>query len=515
LGIEKFLTAPSMIYSTIKTSSLKHRYVIRYVLLAMLICFAGNKGLPQKVKIPEVLNNIAMDKQGPYLDLKGSKIYAVPGTTGFTHEQFYKNIGGTIKGLVINIKRKGLNGIMYYGFIPTEDSKYPQPVFFSKTVNFKEGVAEIPIKDMKGNFDMIGWTTEGKGILGYRIMDNNNNMLFDGKINFNAKEFLETDGVVKEIAYGKIAAVKPNPFKVEFSLVEGPLIAYVTHESAMIQTKTNYRGRITVNANNKKYSSSGNTFHEIEITGLEPDKEYEYTIVYGMFSEKYSFRTAPEPGSRTKFSFSYASDSRSGNGGGERNLGGTNAYIMKKMMALNMQEKVRFMQFSGDMITGYRENPNTVQFEYVNWKRAIEPYARYIPVITAMGNHEVIIKNFINPNDNVRYQVDNFPYDKVSSEAIYMQEFVNPLNGPESEDGSKYDPDDKEINFPSYKESVFYYIYDNIAMVVLNSNYWFTTSPIAVEIIGGNVHGYIMDNQLKWFEETLNTLENNAAIDHI
>jgi hypothetical protein len=234
-----------------------------------------------------------------------------------------------------------------------------------------------------------------------------------------------------------------------------------------------------------------------------------------MFSEKYSFRTAPAPGSRTKFSFSYASDSRSGNGGGERNLGGTNAYIMKKIMALNMQEKVRFMQFSGDMITGYRENPETVRFEYVNWKRAIEPFARYIPVITSMGNHEVIVKNFINPNDNFRYQVDNFPYDKVSSEAIYMEEFVNPLNGPESEDGSRYDPDDDEINFPSYKENVFYYLYDNIAMVVLNSDYWYTTSPKAVEVLGGNLHGYIMDNQLEWFKETMSELEINKDVDHV
>ncbi|MCK5471468.1 MAG: metallophosphoesterase, partial [Cyclobacteriaceae bacterium] len=231
--------------------------------------------------------------------------------------------------------------------------------------------------------------------------------------------------------------------------------------------------------------------------------------------ETYSFRTAPAPGSRTEFSFSYASDSRSGNGGGERNLLGTNAYIMKKIMALNLQQKVRFMQFTGDMVTGYSVNPNSLRLEYANWKRAIEPFARYIPVIPAMGNHEAVVKSFYDPAKNFNYQIDNFPYDKVSSEAIFQKEFVNPLNGPESEDGASYDPDEKDIDFPSYKESVFYYIYDNIAMVVLNSNYWYAPTTKAVTFTSGNIHGYIMDNQLEWFKTTMNSLESNENIDHI
>ncbi len=183
-------------------------------------------------------------------------------------------------------------------------------------------------------------------------------------------------------------------------------------------------------------------------------------------------------------------------------------------MALNMQEKVRFMQFTGDMITGYKENTDAIQLEYANWKRAIEPFARYIP-ITTMGNHEAAVKTFFDPANNYKYQVDNFPYDIASSEAIYQREFVNPLNGPDSEDGSMYDPDENAIDFPSYKETVFYYIYDNLAMVVLNSNYWYTPSIKSIDVTGGNIHGYVMDNQLEWFSNTMAELENNSAIDHI
>ncbi|MCK5702388.1 MAG: metallophosphoesterase, partial [Cyclobacteriaceae bacterium] len=174
-----------------------------------------------------------------------------------------------------------------------------------------------------------------------------------------------------------------------------------------------------------------------------------------------------------------------------------------------------FMQFTGDMVTGYSVNPNSLRLEYANWKRAIEPFARYIPVIPAMGNHEAVVKSFYDPAKNFNYQIDNFPYDKVSSEAIFQKEFVNPLNGPESEDGASYDPDEKDIDFPSYKESVFYYIYDNIAMVVLNSNYWYAPTTKAVTFTSGNIHGYIMDNQLEWFKTTMNSLESNENIDHI
>ncbi|MCY7327321.1 MAG: hypothetical protein LH618_02090, partial [Saprospiraceae bacterium] len=100
------------------------------------------------------------------------------------------------------------------------------------------------------------------------------------------------------------------------------------------------------------------------------------------------------PGSRQPFSFAYASDSRSGYGGGERNIYGTNA--------------------------------------------------------------------------------DGFPYETHSGEAVFAQMFVSPLNGPHSEDGTKYDPDPyRRGDFPSYSENVYHYRYGNMAMVVLNSDYWY------------------------------------------
>ena len=492
---------------------MNHKLSLLSILLIVLSSTSYN--FAQEKNIPKIHTKIKYDNQGYYFELQGKKFYALPENKRFTPEQFTSNIKGTDKGLRFDFKAKGLNGTMFYGFIPTNDSKYPHPVYFAKTAEIIEGVAEVNLKAMKGRYDMINWTSEQKGKLGYRIMSNTNNILYDGKVNFDAKDFLNTDGQYHEIAYGQKVPTKVKPFVVEYSVIEGPLVCNLTHESVTIFAKTNSRGKVAVRTNGKRFSSKSGTYHEIEIKDLEPDKEYEYTLLYGNFNETYSFRTAPAPGSRTAFSFSYASDSRSGNGGGERNLYGANVYIMKKIMALSMQQNVRFMQFSGDLITGLNESPNSTRLEYANWKRAVDPFGRYIPVVTTMGNHEAILKSFYDETNNVKYSIDNFPFDRVSAEAIYQQEFVNPLNGPESEDGSMYDPDEKTIDFPSYKESVFYYIYDNIAMVVLNSNYWYVPNPKVVNFISGNIHGYIMDNQLEWFRNTMNTLENDSNIDHI
>ncbi len=97
-----------------------------------------------------------------------------------------------------------------------------------------------------------------------------------------------------------------------------------------------------------------------------------------------------------------------------------------------------------------------------------------------------------------------------SAEAVFSEVVVNPVSKLKSEDGSKYDPDPKSIDFPPYDETVFYYIYDNVAMVVLNSNYWYGHSEKMLEYSSGNVHGYVMDNQLEWLRETISMLEQDV-----
>ena len=52
-------------------------------------------------------------------------------------------------------------------------------------------------------------------------------------------------------------------------------------------------------------------------------------------------------------------------------------------------------------------------------------------------------------------------------------------------------------------------------MVVMNSNYWYAPSLKHAPFTSGNLHGYIMDNQLEWLAQTLNKLQKDDTIDHI
>jgi hypothetical protein len=176
---------------------------------------------------------------------------------------------------------------------------------------------------------------------------------------------------------------------------------------------------------------------------------------------------------------------------------------------------VAFSQFTGDMISGYRTNMDVMRLEYNNWMNAVGPFAHYFPVIMGMGNHESLGHVFLDSTLGVRIFIDRFPYENESSEALFAEVVVNPHNGPDSEDGSLYDPTPGQRDFPSYDENVFYYTYDNVAMISLNSDYWYTPTLEAIPIIGGNNHGYIMDNQLNWLRKTVRKLEKDDNIDHI
>ena len=173
------------------------------------------------------------------------------------------------------------------------------------------------------------------------------------------------------------------------------------------------------------------------------------------------------------------------------------------------------MQFSGDLIDGYLTQPEAMHVQYANWKRAIQPFAHYFPVYISMGNHETLNRLFSSRDDGVYVMLDRFPYQTESAERIFADNFVNPENGPVSEDGAAYDPQPDMQNFPSYKENVFYYTYDNVGVVVLNSDYWYSPSTRSISQVGGGLHGYIMDNQVEWLAGVLDDFEQNENIDHV
>ncbi len=146
--------------------------------------------------------------------------------------------------------------------------------------------------------------------LGYRITNESGELLYDGKILVSAAE----------------------SFHVEPSIIEGPFVNLLTPRGATISFETSVPIKAEIIVGGYVFRDAiADTYHEISVSKLKDDKDYKYTINYDKYQDTYSFHTAPKPGSRKPFTFGYASDGRSNQGGGERNIKGTNAYVMKRI----------------------------------------------------------------------------------------------------------------------------------------------------------------------------------------
>lgn len=464
---------------------------------ALVACFFFVTILPacaQKLIVPTIHHN---------MESKGKKgIITIAEETFTSFEAKYPvqlskvqgDFSGTELGLEVDFNMPGLDGTLYYGFIPYGDSKHPMPVYFKRPSPIVAGKASIQIKDaLDGRYDMVGWEDSQIGTFGYRVMDASGALLYDGKVTFTGN----------------------GPFEVAPTVMEGPLVNQVGPDSVVITFQTSAPASGTIEIGGQLFEGPAQqTHHELVLSGLAPGTTHDYRLTVGPWSADYSLQTAPLQGSRQPFTFAYASDSRNGQGGGERNLYGANFYIIKKIMALAKQQEVAFFQFSGDMINGYLTDAEEMNLQYANWKRAIEPFSHYFPVYPSMGNHEAFMKVFAN-EEGKTISVDRFPYATESGEALFAANFSNPVNGPDSEDGQPYDPNPDATDFPSYEENVYWYQYDNVAVVVLNSNYWYAPSTGAIRAVSGNPHAYLMDGQIEWLKETLDWMEQDSSIDHI
>ena len=98
-------------------------------------------------------------------------------------------------------------------------------------------------------------------------------------------------------------------------------------------------------------------------------------------------------------------------------------------MNLSVDKNSAFIQYTGDLIDGYAGNADDFIFQLTNFKHATEPVSHYIPFYTAMGNHESVCYYFEN-----NISIPNFPVMRESAEVNFAKIFVNPENGPISED---------------------------------------------------------------------------------
>jgi len=466
------------------------RKIITLLLAISLINFV----FAQEILPKSYSNFIIRNDSLIFVNQSGIEIPQMDIKTKYKYSNFAANPIGTEKGIAFDFKNPDFNGYMFFGLINYKDAKYAYPVYQYIKLQIKKGKAEIDLSWLAAEYDMIDWQINGKGTLGYRIIDGDGQFVYDACVNFKGT----------------------GPFTIAPTVIEGPFLADVKPDGVTIWYKTNFKVKTFVTVDNTDFYDENETYyHEFKIKELKSNTKYSYNVTCDDFKYRYKFKTAPEYGSDEKFTFAYASDCRAGSGSGEREIYGVNAYMMKRIMALASKENAAFMQFSGDLIDGYTNSKEDINLQYANFKQSIETFAHYIPIYVAMGNHESLESSFRIQGTRYPIMIDNFPFETESSEAVFAKNFVNPVSDLVSEDGSEYDPDKKTMDFPSYKENVYYYTYGNTAIIVLNSNYWYAPLIMQFPNTSGNLHGYIMDNQLAWLEKTVAKFENDDKIKHI
>ncbi|RLG85746.1 MAG: hypothetical protein DRO18_05360 [Thermoprotei archaeon] len=461
------------------------------------------KKLP--VKVPEEY------PEGSFFVDKFWKHYDVVGLKDITAKAFLDK--GNEKGLILKLS-KPYEGEIFYGLIPP-NAEVDIPLYrrASKIVN---GTALIEIYRFARTswqgypaMDLYGWSgmKTYKGTIYYKMVlhIDGKEYIYKGRVSFKRLE----DGTFIKI----------------ITITEGPIVANITSDdpTAVViawETDRPSKGRVVIEGVGSFTDGVISERHEVLIRGLRPNTTYKYYVVAEdpetgetIKSRTYWFKTAPPKGARFKFRWAITNDGRAGEGGGEYDVCGVNAVTNLKIFTHALANNVSFIVYPGDLVMGYTKSVEDYVMQLKSWKHIVEPVNHYIPVYVGMGNHEFLV-NAWDDGSFFGILLDKWPYDVESSEAIFAKEFVNPTNGPASEDGEYYDPDPTTINFPPYKETVYAFQYGNILIVVVNTDYWGAIET-QVSKYGGNIMGYIMDKQLKWLKEILDKAEEDPTIDWV
>ncbi len=341
--------------------------------------------------------------------------------------------------------------------------------------------------------------------------------------------------------YRRQGPVKSGNYTLTCALIEGPMVDCVTPSSAVISWKTDREspGRAVIEGG-QTISSPAARIHEVPLTGLKPDTRYSYRVDYSEdrgTSTAFSFRTAPEPGSRKPFSFGFMSDSRVGVGGGENAINGVNTKILAQFTAALYNHGARFICFGGDLVNGYTSERYNFDMQLAAFKRAVGPVGASLPIYEAMGNHEMIGDFFQYPDS--RSEGDHFLVGtdrrgKESAEAIFAGHVVNPkgsIYGFSARPEKRLEGTGGTPVGPAYDETVYSFNYGNAHFTILNTNYWTTMikgapgttgkyankrqNAEALKVFGGTREGYIRDNQIEWFKRDLSAAEADEDIDWI
>lgn len=343
------------------------------------------------------------------------------------------------------------------------------------------------------------------------------------------------------LAYRRDGKPKKGTYRLVPCITSGPFVDCLTDHSVTVswQVDRSVGGKVELYRRGARIrvspADSSRQLHQVRFTGLQPDTEYSYVVHPGgdgFPSLRIPFRTMPSADSQRTFNFMYLADGRGIPGSGQRNYEGVNAESVGRFLDMAAQEKARFILFGGDMVDGYT-TPEHIQQQFAAFRRVSEPVGRSIPIYEAMGNHETAGEFFeiTDPVDPGKiFYAFRDRQGSESIEAIFNRSFVNPGGS-----AAGFGPPRPEIRSdrpqesgPAYDGTVYSFRCGPVHMVVLNTNYW-TTAPkdgsrgpydkeavrYVLDLFGGNLEGYLQENQLAWLDRDLAAAQKNPDIRYI
>jgi hypothetical protein len=464
------------------------RVLLSLFLIVLVVVYSAPAQLRLPVKPPA----------GTGISLRGERALAALQWAQFQPQEMFRP---DQKGdaFLIDLHDSTLFGKLHAGpafFDPTH-SDYLEPRY-RQTVEIEGGKGILPVRpyfDPAQVMNANNWTDAG--VLAYRLdlvqMKGTKPVLagyFDSRVWFR---------------------VSPGGIRPIVSIIEGPTVGLIVsdHPDWIViagETDRPSSASVEVEGHGKFESTSPGLRHEIVIKRLTPSHKYRYRFLAVSGGDTAAtpwigFRTAPGKGN-VPVCFAYGGDARAAAGGGDFSALGVNRRVLGNLAAVAYRMGAEFFLFGGDVMSGHTNSPDGYRFQSKAFKQGIAPFVHSRPIYSAMGNHEALLHIF---DDGSKYGtgMDRWPYDSVSSEAVFAQEFIHPTNAPSPIPG-----------FPPYSENVFSFHYGPIKIIVFNTNYWWSSHNRIPEC-GGSPEGYLLPNQLVWIENELDDGQADPLVKYI
>ncbi len=238
---------------------------------------------------------------------------------------------------------------------------------------------------------------------------------------------------------------------------------------------------------------------EVELSGLEPETRYGYTLMpvtekgRHLTPRRWEFVTAPAQGAwpaSGHLRVAFLGDGRGGRAGALQAVEGTNRKMIRRLLVQAERAGAQLICFGGDLIDGYTADVDHYRDQLAAWKQAAECVGPRLPIYEGMGNHEMLADDH-SAEDRGLTSAYRDRSGAENSETLFAAAFVCPENGPPPPPGNEAKP---------FRESVYSFDHGPLHIVALNNTYDVSSHP---ELYGGYREGWLPQEQIDWLSGDL------------